>query len=96
MGIREKSISAENKEQNWDYLTFTLNWRDPVREYQVKQLNKFIEKSLPGFIAHRHSQSVLSILVKKKIANFYQHMSLNGLWMIMEKELLNIQTNFRS
>ena len=27
---------------------------------------KFLEKSLPGFIAHRHSQSVLSILVKKK------------------------------
>ena len=28
--------------------------------------SKFIEKSLPGFIAHRHSQSVLSILVKKQ------------------------------
>ena len=28
--------------------------------------NKFIEKSLEGFIAHRHSQSVLSILAKKK------------------------------
>ena len=27
---------------------------------------KFVEKSLPGFIAHRHSQSVLSILVKKR------------------------------
>ena len=27
--------------------------------------NKFVEKSLPGFIAHRHSQSVLSILAKK-------------------------------
>jgi len=27
---------------------------------------KFLEKSLPGFIAHRHSQSVLSILVKKR------------------------------
>ena len=28
--------------------------------------SKFIEKSLPGFITHRHSQSVLSILVKKQ------------------------------
>ena len=28
--------------------------------------SKFLEKSLPGFIAHRHSQSVLSILVKKR------------------------------
>ncbi len=27
--------------------------------------SKFIEKSFPGFIAHRHSQSVLSILAKK-------------------------------
>ena len=27
--------------------------------------NKFLEKSLPGFIVHRHSQSVLSILAKK-------------------------------
>ena len=32
--------------------------------------DKFIEKSLPGFIAHRHSQSVLSILAKKKNCNF--------------------------
>ena len=32
--------------------------------------NKFIEKSLPGFIAHRHSQSVLSILAKKKNCKF--------------------------
>ncbi|MDB0046736.1 hypothetical protein N9F23_03365, partial [Candidatus Pelagibacter sp.] len=27
--------------------------------------DKFIEKPLPGFIVHRHSQSVLSILAKK-------------------------------
>ena len=32
--------------------------------------SKFIEKSYPGFIAHRHSQSVLSILVKKKGCKF--------------------------
>ena len=31
---------------------------------------KFIEKPLPGFIAHRHSQSVLSILAKKINCNF--------------------------
>ena len=31
--------------------------------------SKFVEKSFPGFIAHRPSQSVLSILVKKKSLN---------------------------
>ncbi len=46
VGIREKNISIENQKENWDYLTFTLNWREPVREYQINQLNKFIEKTL--------------------------------------------------
>ena len=46
VGIREKNISPENQKENWDYLTFTLNWREPVKEYQVSQLNKFIEKTL--------------------------------------------------
>ncbi len=32
--------------------------------------SKFIEKSHSGFIAHRHSQSVLSILAKKMNCNF--------------------------
>ena len=32
--------------------------------------NNFIEKTLPGFISHRHSQSVLSILAKKINCNF--------------------------
>ena len=27
--------------------------------------SKFVEKALPGFISHRHSQGVLSILAKK-------------------------------
>ena len=46
VGIREKNISPENQKENWDYLTFTLNWREPVREYQFNQLNKFIQKTL--------------------------------------------------
>ena len=28
--------------EDWDYLTFKLNWRKPVREYQLRQLRKFI------------------------------------------------------
>ena len=46
VGIREKNISPEKQQENWDYLTFTLNWRVPVREYQISQLNKFIQKTL--------------------------------------------------
>ena len=46
VGIREKNISPEKQQENWDYLTFTLNWRVPVREYQIRQLNKFIQKTL--------------------------------------------------
>jgi len=46
VGIREKSLSPSERNENWDYLTFTLNWREPVREYQFNQLNKFIHKTL--------------------------------------------------
>ena len=28
---------------DWDYLNFPLSWRKPVREYQLKQLYKFID-----------------------------------------------------
>ena len=34
----------ENPEM-WDYLTFNLNWRKPVREYQVAQLQKFVSET---------------------------------------------------
>jgi len=30
---------------DWDYLTFDLNWRKPVREYQLRQLDKFIAET---------------------------------------------------
>ncbi len=46
VGIREKNLSEKEKNENWDYLVFTLNWRPPVREYQFKQLHKFIEKTV--------------------------------------------------
>ena len=46
VGIREKTLSTEDQKDNWDYLTFTLNWREPVREYQFRQLNKFIQETL--------------------------------------------------
>ena len=31
-----------DNEDDWDYLTFKLNWREPVKKYQLSQLNKFI------------------------------------------------------
>ena len=27
---------------DWDFLSFDLSWREPVKEYQIKQLNNFI------------------------------------------------------
>ena len=33
---------VENPEE-WEYLTFNLSWREPVRKYQLDQLYKFID-----------------------------------------------------
>ena len=49
-----------------DHFEITRNRYDLIDDDE----NKFIEKSLPGFVAHRHSQSVLSILLKKKNCQF--------------------------
>lgn len=32
--------------EEWDYLTFDLSWREPVRNYQVGQLKSFIAKTM--------------------------------------------------
>ena len=44
-----------------EHYNITRNRYDLINDEE----SKFTEKSLPGFIAHRHSQSVLSILAKK-------------------------------
>lgn len=36
-----KRHTIDNPE-DWDYLTFKLNWRPPVKKYQLSQLDKFI------------------------------------------------------
>ncbi len=36
-------VKVDPSNKDWDYLTFSLNFREPVREYQLKQLYKFIE-----------------------------------------------------
>ena len=43
VGTRKKSI--EESKDEWDFLTFKLSWRQPVREYQIAQLNRFLEKT---------------------------------------------------
>jgi hypothetical protein len=43
VGARKKD--PEDCKDNWDYLVFSLSWRKPVRDYQLSQLNKFIDKT---------------------------------------------------
>ena len=36
-------IKTQPDPDAWDYLTFPLSWREPVRKYQLQQLYRFIE-----------------------------------------------------
>jgi hypothetical protein len=56
--IRKCKISTELMKEHYE---ITRNRYDLIDDDE----NEFIEKKLPGFIVHRHSQSVLSILAKK-------------------------------
>ena len=56
--IRKSKASIDLMKKHYD---ITRNRYDLIDDDE----DKFIEKPLPGFIAHRHSQSVLSILAKK-------------------------------
>ena len=56
--IKKNKISENLMKEHYD---ITRNRYDLIDDDE----KKFVEKSLPGFIAHRHSQSVLSILAKK-------------------------------
>ncbi len=42
------TVSARSKYEiknlnDWDFISFQLSWREPVRDYQIKQLNNFID-----------------------------------------------------
>ena len=43
--VASRQRTTLNNPERWDYLTFNLSWRQPVREYQLAQLNKFIENT---------------------------------------------------
>ena len=66
VGIREKNISPENQKENWDYLTFTLNWREPVREYQFNQL---IISNLTPFLVKKRDKWYCSEWIAHALVN---------------------------
>ena len=43
--VARRSVGSVKNLNGWDYLTFPLSWRQPVEEYQLRQLNSFIEKT---------------------------------------------------
>ena len=57
-----------------EHFNITRNRYDLIDDDETK----FVEKSFPGFKAHRHSQSVLSILQKKINCDFISAYELNG------------------
>jgi hypothetical protein len=59
-----KCLVSENLMK--EHYNITRNRYDLIDDEEAK----FIEKPFPGFIAHRHSQSVLSILAKKINCDF--------------------------
>ena len=43
--VSARSIYEVKNLQDWDFLSFELSWRKPVRDYQLKQLNSFIKET---------------------------------------------------
>jgi len=43
--VSKRSINEVENLKDWDFLTFNLSWREPVRIYQVEQLYNFIEET---------------------------------------------------
>ena len=43
--VSSRSISEVENLNDWDFLTFDLSWREPVKDYQVRQLYSFIEET---------------------------------------------------
>ena len=43
--VASRTKNEVDNPDEWDYLIFELNWREPVKEYQLKQLRKFIEST---------------------------------------------------
>ena len=43
--VMQRSIEEVADINDWDFISFDLSWREPVRNYQLKQLNSFISQT---------------------------------------------------
>ena len=43
--VSRRNINTVEDLNKWDFLSFELSWREPVRDYQLKQLYNFIEET---------------------------------------------------
>ena len=43
--VSKRSISTVKDLNEWDFLSFELSWREPVKDYQFRQLCNFIEET---------------------------------------------------
>lgn len=43
--VAARSVYEVENLSDWDFLSFDLSWREPVREYQIKQLYSFIDET---------------------------------------------------
>ncbi len=44
--VSKRDVSTVKNLDEWDFLTFNLHWREPVQQYQMKQLHSFIEMTV--------------------------------------------------
>jgi len=43
--VAGRSVHEVQNLNDWDFLSFDLSWREPVKEYQIKQIYSFIEET---------------------------------------------------
>lgn len=43
--VAGRSVYEVENLEDWDFLSFDLSWREPVREYQIQQIHNFIEET---------------------------------------------------
>jgi hypothetical protein len=41
--LETRSVKGDEDMDEWDFITFDLHWREPVKEYQLAQLDTFIK-----------------------------------------------------
>ena len=74
--VQSTWCSLLNNEKNREFVQLWLDYSKDERII-TDQANCLNEKNRPGFIAHRHDQSVMSLMVKKFNYNYYIHPNKN-------------------